>query len=56
MAVLVASSDIEEVTRISDTIYVLSRGEIVAKHKTNEVTQAQLIREAGEDVKETSSV
>ena len=51
MAVLVASSDIEEVTRISDTIYVLSRGEIVSKYKANEVTQAQLIREAGEDVK-----
>ena len=49
MAVLVASSDIEEVTRISDTIYVLSRGEIVSKYKANEVTQAQLIREAGED-------
>jgi len=56
MAVLVASSDIEEVTRISDTIYVLSRGKIVAKHKTNEVTQAQLIREAGEDIKEKSAV
>jgi len=51
MAVLVASSDIEEVTRISDTIYVLSRGEVVSKYKANEVTQAQLIREAGEDIK-----
>ena len=51
MAVLVASSDIEEVTRISDTIYVLSRGEVVSRHKAGEVTQAQLIREAGEDAK-----
>ena len=55
MAVLVASSDIEEVTRISDTIYVLSRGEVVSKYKASEVTQAQLIREAGEDIKTTSA-
>jgi len=49
MAVLIASSDIEEVTRISDTILVMSRGRIVAHHQAKDVSQAELIHQAGQD-------
>ena len=49
IAVLIASSDIEEVVRISDTIVVMSRGRVVARHKAGEVDRAQLIRQAAAD-------
>lgn len=49
MAILIVSSDIEEVIRISDTIVVMSRGQIVARHRADEVDRAQLTREAAED-------
>ncbi len=49
IAVLIVSSDIEEVVRISDTIVVMSRGRVAARHQASEVDRAQLIRQAAED-------
>ena len=55
IAVLVASSDIEEVVRISDTIVVMSRGRVVARHQAGAVDRARLIRQAAEDTVEVSA-
>jgi ribose transport system ATP-binding protein len=49
MAVLIVSSDIEEVTRISNTILVMSRGRVVAHNQAKDVSQAELIHQAGRD-------
>ena len=49
IAVLIVTSDIEEVVRISDTIVVMSRGRVIARHRATEVDRAQLIRQAAED-------
>lgn len=46
MGVLMVSSDIEEVLRISDRILVMVDGELVAVHRRSEVDRAQLTREA----------
>lgn len=46
LAILVVSSDIEEVLRISDRIMVMSRGVVVAEHPAGGVDRAQLVREA----------
>ena len=54
IAVLIVTSDIEEVTRISDTIVVMSRGRVVARHKASEVDRAQLIRQAAADTAEVA--
>ena len=55
IAVLIVTSDIEEVVRISDTIVVMSRGRVVARHKASEVDRAQLIRQAADDTVEAAA-
>ena len=55
MAILIVSSDIEEVVRISDTIVVMSRGQIVSRHSASEVDRAQLTREAAEDIPQAAA-
>lgn len=47
LAILVVSTDIEELLRISDRIVVMSRGEVIAEHDAGMVDRVQLTREAG---------
>ena len=55
IAVLIVTSDIEEVTRISDTIVVMSRGRVVDRHRAAEVDRAALIRQAAADSTEVAT-
>lgn len=56
LAILVVSSDIEEVLRISDRIMVMARGVVVAEHQAGNVDRAQLVREAAASHHEAAAV
>ena len=47
MAILVVSSDLEEVMTIADRIAVMASGRIVAIHDANETTMTEVVREIG---------
>jgi ABC-type sugar transport system ATPase subunit len=46
-AVLVVSSDLEEVMTIADRIAVMVSGRLVAQHDAHETSVAQIVREIG---------
>lgn len=50
IGIIVVSTDIEEVLRISDEIVVMSEGRVVGTHRGGQVDKAQLTREAGQSV------
>ena len=45
MAIIIVSSELPEVLGISDRIYVVRHGRIVAEHKNENLTQEILIKE-----------
>jgi ABC-type sugar transport system ATPase subunit len=51
-AILIVSSDIEEVMTVADRILVMSRGKVVASFQKGNVTQEQILHAAGDEVLE----